>query len=100
MNWKIDDVAVIRNTVASYYSKYIGTTCTIIVLNPPYYDPEVAYIVRMCDGLDIGACEYHLRKRGDDHAAERYDGKDKCAWPDDCEWRPKEPVTIPAEEPA
>ncbi len=96
MNWQVGDIAIVRNTVNGYFAPYVGTECEIIVINPPGYPPPVAYEVRLCDELLVGAATYHLCRRDD-----RVDDKDTCEWSDiekDCGWRPKEPITVGAED--
>ncbi len=99
MNWKVDDIAIVRNTVHPKWSMYVGTACKIIAVDIASEWPDMQYLVLLVDGIEVGAGDIHLRRRDDDNDDARYDGKDKCKWPDDCEWRPKEPVTIPVTEP-
>ncbi len=90
MNWKVGDIAVVRNTVAPYWAQYVGTECTIVAVG--IYSPMGVYMVRLTDGTEVGANEHHLRRHNDPDNA-----RDTCEWADiedDCGWRPKEPVTI------
>ncbi len=87
MNWRVDDIAIVTYRVAACYQKYTNTECTIMALDPPGWPAQ--YLVRLCDGLVVGAIDCNLRKRNDD---DPYNGLEKTEW-GDSEWQPGKILT-------